>query len=212
MKNVLIALLLMAFIPAAAPFEGTVRYTIEVDGDLGAMAAMMPKYYEYSFKDSNVKMKSDAAMMGEILIRGNDNLMYMIQRSEKVAYKMDMNAKNTGQEVKPKVSKTNETATIAGYKCHKYTVEVPGQDLQQVIWATPDFTVARPKNASKAPMGDFFTEGIDGFPLKMDANMQGIKMTMTASEIKPAKLNAADFELPAGFAVKELNLSSMFGN
>lgn len=204
-----VLMILLAFSPS--PFEGTIKYAVETSGgNLGAFASLMPKQLDYSFKNEDLKLKSDASLIGEVLIKGSENNVYLIKKGEKTVYKIDLAGQNKTQ-TKPKVTKTNEKTTIAGYTCQKYLIEQDGNNIES--WATNEIKIAKPKNASAAPnVGEFFIEGVDGFPLKMVIDAKGFKMTMTATEVKPEKLNASEFELPSGFAVKDFNMSAMFGN
>lgn len=209
---IILPLLLAAFSPVDNSFEGTVRYDIKVSGaNLGAYASMMPTYYEYSFKGSDMLMKSDALMMNEILIKGGEEL-FVLKRDEKAAYRIDL---NKTPKAKPTVTKTDETEKIAGYTCRKYIAEVTnqGQTAKQTLWVTTDIQVPRPKSTSGvAGAGDFFLEGVDGFPLKMIVEMSGITMASTATSVKKASLSVAGFTIPDGFTIKEFDLSALFGN
>jgi hypothetical protein len=209
----LLSFLLAAF-RFAAPFEGTIRYDVQVKGDVGPMAYMMPKYYEFSAKGNDVKMKSDASLVGEVLMKTAENKAYLLRRSEKTAYFFDLSSRKLSAG-KPKVTRLKDLETIAGYKCQKYTVvskDEDGEAVTQTIWAAPDLVVPKPKKAMGIPnAGEFFVEGIDGFPLKMITQSSEFTMTTTASKVEKKSLPASEFTIPSGFTVKDLDFGDWFG-
>jgi len=209
----LLILFLAAFRPAA-PFEGTIRYDVQIKGDVGPLANMMPKYYQFSVKGSDVKMKSDASLVGEILMKTVENKAYLLKRGEKTAYFFDLSSRKLAAS-KPKVTKLKGTETIAGYPCQKYTVvskDEDGETVNQTVWAAADLSVPKPKKAAAIPnAGEFFVEGVEGFPLKMITQSSEFTMTTTATQVEKKQLAASEFVIPAGFAVKDLDFADWFG-
>lgn len=102
-----------------------------------------------------------------------------------------------------KVTKTNETAKIAGYNATKYIVEVNnnGNKTIQNIWATTEIKDFDLKSLSKQKFGrdKMYLDKIDGVPLKIEMSTKEANMTMQVTEIKREPLNAADFTIPADF-------------
>jgi hypothetical protein len=218
MRKPILSYILLGFLLAAfrfaASFEGTIRYDVQVKGDVGPMAYMMPKYYEFSAKGNDVKMKSDASLVGEVLMKTVENKAYLIRRSEKTAYFFDLSSRKLST-AKPKVTRLKDVETIAGYKCQKYTVvskDEDGEAVTQTIWAAADLVVPKPKKAIGIPnAGEFFVEGIDGFPLKMITQSSEFTMTTTASKVEKKTLPTSEFTIPSGFTVKDLDFSEWFG-
>ncbi|MBD0257346.1 MAG: DUF4412 domain-containing protein [Cytophagales bacterium] len=198
----------------AAPFEGTIRYDVQIKGDAGPLASLMPKYYEFSAKGSDVKLKSDASLVGEILMKTLENKAYLLRRGEKTAYFFDLNSRKLSGN-KAKVTKLNATETVAGYTCRKYTVvskDEDGETVTQTVWAAPDLSVPKPKRAFAIPnAGEFFVEGVEGFPLKMITQSSEFTMTTTASKVEKKQLPASEFVIPSGYTVKDLDFGDWFG-
>ncbi len=113
---------------------------------------------------------------------------------------------------KPKISKTGETATIAGYKCTKYTVAYADAKSVQYIWAANDIKI--PASAFKnglggAKGGSLFMEGIEGVPLKMTMTESGTTSEMLATQVTKATLNAADLQVPSGYTIEPFSSAAL---
>lgn len=223
MKNLSLALILIVstfFGFAQKSFEGTVTFKIKATGEGMEQAQMfMPDSYEYKFKDGDILFKLNggmaAAMVGDILIKGNEGESYMIKNSEKTVYKISDASDGKSDVAVPEITKEDETIDILGYKCQKYKVvtEVNGQKSVQYIWATNDFQIDLPKK-KKMPGtgGNIFVDGLKGFPLKITTNAMGISMVMTATEVKEEKLDKSLFQVPDDYEVKQFNPASFLGH
>ncbi|MGC4021693.1 MAG: DUF4412 domain-containing protein [Cyclobacteriaceae bacterium] len=107
-------------------------------------------------------------------------------------------------EVKPTVTKTNETAKIIGYNCTKYVVTVSerGQTMTSNIWATTDIKDIDVSAMKKQRMGrgqSMFYDGIDGMPLKIESTTPQGNMVMEVTDIKRESLDASLFTIPSDF-------------
>jgi hypothetical protein len=149
--------------------------------------------------------------MMEIVSIDDKKESYMLDHKEKKAYKMP--AESTEEQgSKPKVTKTSESATIAGHKCTKYVIEYPNQKTVQHIWAANDIKI--PASAFKNSLGgsrggSLFMEGVDGVPLKMTVTDQGTTSEMTAIEVVKTKLNTTDLQVPSGYAIEPFSAAAM---
>lgn len=207
-------------------FSGQITYDIEVTGDQAEMmAGMMPEAYIFTLDgDGRAKFKIEggmvAAMFGEFYIDGNTGDSYMVKHSEQVAYDMSGgdDASESSKENDADVEKLNETATIAGYKTQKYKVtstNEKGEKTVTYVWIAEDLSIGKLKDAENLEGGaeSFFVEGVNGFPLKIESEIpqMGGNMIMKASSVEKKKYKKSDFEVPAGYEVKEFDPSSMMG-
>ena len=198
----------------AQPFEGKVRYQVKVSGEnVRQFTAMLPKYMEYQFQGKNVRIRSDAAMMNDMLVREGDQAVYFMMDEQKKAYRMETDPNQdavTTQNLR--VEATDDMQQIAGYRCRRYVVTATdpasGMSQTQQIWATPDLEVNKP-NVGSMGLSNLMLKEIDGMPLKVVAESPLFTMEMTASVIEPGKLDAAIFELPAGYAVEKFDPSQL---
>ena len=81
------------------------------------------------------------------------------------------------------------------------------------MWTTTEINIKKP--ASDKGSGAMFTEGIEGFPMKIMAttDMMGTEMTTitTVTEVKKRKVPEEDVSVPEGYEVKETTFKEMFG-
>jgi hypothetical protein len=202
----------------AQQFEGRIVFGISVEGK-GAdqMAAFMPTSYEYLMADGNMRMKMNggmsAAMMGDVVVLGEEEKVYMVKDADKTAYLMPSDDEEENDVSDTQVEKMNETAEIAGYTCEKYKVtmktESPPGNTTQFMWVTKDLKVGRPKGAEKSN-GSLFVAGVEGFPMKVETKTMGMTMIMTVEEVEKKSVPASTFEIPSDYEVKDFN-PAMFG-
>ena len=181
------------------------------------MAAFMPTSYEYLISESNLRMKINggmsAAMLGDMLILGEEDKSYMIKDAEKTAYLMADDEDDSAEEMKPEVEKTDETKTISGYDCQKYIVKMktdgPPGEAVQTMWMTEDLQIKRPKGAEKNG-GAVFVNGVEGFPMMIETKTMGFTMVMKVTEVEKMSIPSSTFEIPKGYEIKDFN-PKMFG-
>jgi len=167
-----------------------------------------PKNMEMKLKGTNSLTKILGGMMeSEVLFLGATNKSYTLNRANKT-YTTNAAESSTDAD-KYKITKTEEFATIIGYKSRKYIVETTekGQKINLAIWATTEIKDMTAKQFSKINVGgknSSFMNKLEGIPLKMQVVMpnQG-SMNMEVSTIKKEALAASIFEIPAGFVEKK---------
>lgn len=212
--SVLFLSILAAPINAQKTFNGAITYDIQLTGEnADQYGALMPNSYEYQFLGSDVRMLIHGGMMemmmGEFLVKGDKGITYIIKRADGIAYKFE--GENTTAQ--PVITKMDETISIIGYDCIKYKVVSPGtegsEETVQYIWATKGINIKKPKS-SQGGAGTIFIPGLDGFPLKIMGEVQGMTMVYTASKIEAKKLKKSDFTVPKNFKIEPYN-PSIFG-
>ncbi|MEQ8364171.1 MAG: DUF4412 domain-containing protein [Cyclobacteriaceae bacterium] len=175
----------------------------------GGMKDMFPKGMTVKIKNQNTLTRMEGGMMiGDILYLSEKGQSYRVDRENKT-YSVLGSDNNNATNVK--VTKTAESASILGYKCHKYQVEMTeqGKKITQFIWATTELKGIDMRSLSDEKMrNSAIYKEIDGFPLKMQMSMPEMEMTMEAKEVKKQSLSASEFIIPSSF--KEVK--GMMGN
>jgi GLPGLI family protein len=104
----------------------------------------------------------------------------------------------------PIIKILDETKVIAGYKCKKAEVTT-GEEVIEVYY-TEEIAVPAGMN------DDNGFKGINGMLMQYTINQQGMIMTMTAKEVKKAKVKGGLFLIPDDYDVKTMEeLGGMFG-
>lgn len=224
LKNILSTLIIFSFLAtplmAQQTFEGKIKLSIELKGE-GAeqMASFMPKSYDYTIKGEKMKFKINggmaAAMMGDVILDGNADKVYMVKHSEQTVYTVT-NGEETQEAMAPKVTKMDEVVDIQGYKCQKYKVIMSveeGVEIVQYIWATDKIKIPTPKGNMGMQGSNIIIDGIDGFPLKTEYSLamgpSEMKMVMTAISVEKGSVDNSEFEIPQNYEQKELDPGSL---
>lgn len=114
-----------------------------------------------------------------------------------------------------KVAPTEETKSVAGYKCRKYDVSMPM--AQSEYWVSKDIpgfnefksiTTKFGESVSKNPMlrqlnMAAMLEKLDGFPVQTVTKMMGGTITTTLKKIEEKKLDPELFKVPKDYTLKE---------
>lgn len=181
----------------------------------GDISSMMPKGFVIKMKNQNVITKMEGGPMAmEMLYLKDKDATYNLNRENKTYSVMGGNRPaSQGQGDKPKVTKTSETTKVLNYNCTKYLVTTTERNatITQTIWATTEIKGIDPKSLQKQRMGrghQIMFDGIDGFPMRIEASSGEGNVTMEVTEIKRENLNDSDFTLPSDY--KETQ--GMFGN
>jgi len=175
----------------------------------GDMSSMMPKGMIVEVKDGNSLVSMDGGMMKGDILNLKDKSVHL-DRENKTYWVMqqpsgDREGKPTA---KPTITKTKETAKIAGYNCTKYivTMEDYGQTMTSNIWTTTEIAgidtkaLAR-RNNGKGP--SMFYEGMEGIPMKVESQTPQGNMVMEVTEVKKQSLNASDFTIPYDYTERK---------
>lgn len=199
-------------------FDGTMVFDISYSGERQEMMnSMAPSSYTYHVRDNKIKFIMEggmtSAMMGDILIDGDDGNSYMLKDSEEKALRFPQKSEDENSEVN--VEKLNETTSIQGYECTKYKVVTSTSegDVTQMMWVTPELRIDINRDAfqSSTAAGNLAMKKIDGMPLKIESRipMGNMRMTMTASDIKWEKIDQSEFEIPSHYKVEQFDPEQM---
>jgi len=179
-------------------FVGSIKYTITYeDLDPQYKGQVPTEMVTYVGKKGEVRADqvSPVYTMGAITLEDGSAIILIDVMGQKLATqqtkedveKAKSEAKESGalKDSEPVVEKTDETKTIAGYKCTKYNVTTDGETME--VFVTEDI-----------PMPDNYYEnsqvkGVKGVPMQYTMTTQGMNMTMTAKEVKKGGVNSSMF-------------------
>ncbi|RJQ69219.1 MAG: DUF4412 domain-containing protein [Desulfobacteraceae bacterium] len=117
--------------------------------------------------------------------------------------------KSMAQSVK--VTPTDETKTVSGYKCRKYLVSIMMANSD--YWVTKDFQGYDEMKAIGEKTSKLFMDNpmlsqmnimgmmkdLDGLPVQTHSRMMGGTITATVKKIEHKKLDPSLFQVPAGY-------------
>ena len=199
-------------------FEGLIHYSISYSQDIPGAEGMLPEASENIVSKERALTRMiggmQAAMIGDVLYdKATDSIYFINHGSKKVNSIPASEMEGEEDTPKNKVTKSKEKATIMGYKCRLYEVEITQGDqvMNAKYWVTEDF-----KPATQGKSGATSTSGLDlpGFPMKVETElpipgMDGLFMIMTVTKIQPlAELEKNVLSIPASYK-RESGLPSL---
>jgi hypothetical protein len=227
MKKTILLLLISLFslsaVHAQKTLIGTVDYSYKIKGE-GAeqMAGMMPSKMIIKYGENGLTMEMQggmmAASMGKTVVNGETSEAFMVKESEKTIYLMGEAEINAAADLAsdPDIKEFDETKTILGYECKKYTqsVDVQGNSMTQTLWVTkelspPDYKGDVFKSMS---MQGGLSFDLEGFPMLVEVDMPGMPMTLEleVTNIDFGKISKKEFEKPKGFEEKPFSEMNPF--
>lgn len=187
-----------AFAAFAQDFEGKVVFGIDYKKlPQPGMESMLPKESVTYVKGKLSRTETDGAMGMKtvVIVNGATETATTLMDMLGQKYAIETNTKEEAAKNKKtdnsKVTVTDETKMIAGYKCKKAIIET--EDGKMNVWFTNDFRMVN----SQTKDGPFAK--IDGTPLDFEINQQGMIMHMFAKEITKTPVSDAKFEIPADY-------------
>ncbi|MCX7744703.1 MAG: DUF4412 domain-containing protein [Flavobacteriales bacterium] len=213
-----------------AQFEGEVKYSISISGDkeIEQQKAMMPTHYRMLFRNGDSKFIQEggmmASIMGDVITKAKEGKTYFVNHSMKMVNEFTPKESENKSEIKPIVTKENETVKILGYQCQKYKVVTKNDKGEDVVttylWVSKDIKVTTKGGSKKYGAGQFQYEDVEGFPLKIQvvtkAQGSNLTMTMTAVNLSTTPPDEKEFEIPASYTKEEglpglLKMAEMMG-
>lgn len=178
--------------------QGKIVYGIEWESSEmnDDMKAMLPTESVLYFKDKKSRMEMSMGMMGDNISISdggkNETITYMNMMGNKMGIRTtaaDVEKMRGGD--KPKVTKTAETKTIAGYKCNQAIIETKGQKFE--MWYSKDI------DAANNPTNTY--EGIDGFLMQFTIDQKGMLMKMTCKSVEGQSIGDDMFTPLTGYEI-----------
>jgi hypothetical protein len=170
----------------------------------GDINSMMPSSFVINVKNQDVLTRIDGGMFdSEVLYLKSKDQAYMLNREGKTYSPLSKSeSKETSSDANVKISKTKETLKILNYNTTKYIVETQrdGKTLVQHIWTTTEIKDLDLSALSKQNVGrnqPLFYRDIQGVPLKMKTDVDGMVIETEVTSIKKESLDAANFVIPA---------------
>ena len=197
MKKILLTVVALAglFTAQAQIKEGTITYSITVDGMPPEQAAMMKGMeLNMAFKDKKSRVEFSSPMVSSTTVSDDNGSLTLTDgmgmKSFTKLSKEDME-KESKKNPDPKITYTEEKKTIATYDCKKAIVEIKDQkgEAQKLnVW----YTEKLPYN-SGGKMAQF--KGLKGAPLEFESAMGPMKMKMTATKVSLSPIADTQFKL-----------------
>ncbi len=179
--------------------EGIAVYALEfpTEGIDEQYKAMMPTESKVYFKGDKSRSEIEMSVMSMVSItdsKAKTLVMLMDFMGKKTAVKTDL-SKSDEEDNDYKIKVTDETKTIAGFKCYKAIV-TDEDDSKFDVWFT--------KEVQGSTSGNMQYKGIEGFLMSYETpvpNMEG-KMKMECKSVKAEKISDDKFTIPADYDLK----------
>jgi hypothetical protein len=211
---------LMALIPCSLfagggkPFEGVISYKITYPDNkfTEAQLANFPKLVTISIKGT--KSRTEINAMGtQVTITDyadKTKVVLMDIMGQKYAIKTtaEQIEKENAKQSNVKITVTEETRDIAGYKCKKaiVTSEEDGVKSTFEVYFTNEL------GGKGIYFDDPLYKDIDGVMLEFSMKAPQFSMKFTATSVEKKSISAKDFEIPADYKLTtEEELKSKFG-
>jgi GLPGLI family protein len=173
-------------IQAQKSFEGTIVFTIDVNGDgLPEQAKQMMAGSEMTVSMKGEKSRTDLKMGPQQTVTiGDAKTMTSFTLLDMMGQKYKLNAKADDKKPDITVKELPETKEVAGYKCNKAEITTPGSSEPLTVYYTPEIK----NNGYNSKI-----KGIKGYPLAFEVNQSGMKMSFTAKTVTKEKIDDAKF-------------------
>ncbi|NLA23829.1 MAG: DUF4412 domain-containing protein [Bacteroidales bacterium] len=197
---------------APKPFEGIIKYAIDIEGDEvdAATRAQLPSEIAVYYKGTKNRVDMVTPLYSIFTISDTEDgsltqMFDMMGQQFYVVQTAEQMAELKGEETeKPQIEFIDETKRIAGYDCKKAEIH-NGDDIMEVYYCN-DLNIPRDENSQ------YQVEGIDGILMEYSVEQQGMYMKFSVKEIVKKKQKASLFKVPAEFEKKTMEeLGTMFG-
>ena len=178
-------------------FAGIIKYSISYEDLDPQYKGQVPTDMITYVKDGKIRMDQVSPMytMGAITLEDGSAIVLIDVMGQKLATqqtkedieKAKAEAKESGdiKDSEPVVKATDETKTIAGYKCTKYEITTDGETME--VFVTEEINM--PENYYENSQ----VKGVKGVPMEYTMSANGLNMTMTAKEVKKGGVNNSMF-------------------
>lgn len=188
MKKIILsaAILLSSLISMAQIKEGSITYSVTMEGLPPEQAAMMDGTEQITyFKDDKSRVEFSNAFVSTVAINdGKKTTVLMDQMGQKMYFEMDaeeMKKKDEKSPV-PTIEYKDETKKIAGYDCKKAIVKTKddkGEETVMTVWYTEQLPMA----GQSASRSSNTFKGLKGAPLEYEAKQGPFNMKFTATAV-----------------------------
>jgi hypothetical protein len=141
--------------------------------------------YNPGFKHFNIKHKRGSTVYQTIFDMPNNNCLIVLGEGDQVTGSASVMKDNEGRELKTlPLTKTDETRSILGKKCTKYTFDV--ERFSGEMWVTTQVNLPNKVGVLKASQMNQFYEDVpvEGFVLEITSiNKRGMKTVMRTTAL-----------------------------
>lgn len=175
-------------------FEGKIEFEIqyEMPPEMESQRSMLATSMTYFIGDKFTRLNQQSSL-------GEQSTIYLTKTKQTISLftisdqKFAVTQETEKDEKDLKVEVQKETKTIAGFKCKKALVYLPGKNGQQEVAIEVFYTESIPAEYnSQFP-------GVKGFVLEYKVNAQGMLVTYTAKKASPEKVNSSLSEIPKDY-------------
>ncbi len=215
MKRIILLLVSCFLIFAATGqqlFEGRITYEFKISGEgTEAYSMFLPTSMTIDALkgNSNIELQGGfTASVGRYFSNISKNKIYRVVDDEETVYESDMTETSTSNQT---IVKLDETATIAGLVCQKYSITQTVDEISSVsyAWVNSDFYMSTTTNGNSGLGGLLNTVGLPGLCLKVESITEGITVTITANNISFEKPSKNLFKIPKKYKVVPETLIDM---
>jgi len=200
---------LFSLVLPAQVSQCSIEYQVDIVGAKGvppqAQEMMKDMVMTLAFNENASRMDMDMAMVQVSAISDGQEERTVVLNSmmgQKTAQVIEGDdfeeaQAQSGSPEDYEVRETGETKTIAGYLCRQAFISGPQIEEEVELWYTKKIVPA-------TNLTQYDYQGIDGFPLEMVVNQQGMKMRMTASRVDtdPKPDGYFDAVVPEGYTIQ----------
>ncbi|MCS7189940.1 MAG: hypothetical protein NZ933_09150 [Bacteroidia bacterium] len=183
------------------PFEGSITYTIKLEGAMAAQLADMvkgqlPEKIVHYYRGNKSRVEAGQSV---VIVNGEEGFVYVLNTSLQT-YRKAAIKNPEGSEKAPKITKTNEKTKILKYPVEKYLVEISSEQgpVKMEVWAAPSLKVSESLRGTNT-----LTQGVrlDGVPLRISTEALGadLRVVYLATEISNTPPSETLFQLPEGY-------------
>jgi len=188
--------------------EGKIRFemTFPDTGQSSYLFEMMPKEMIVWFKDGDTRTEMQTGRGKIAMLRyakSKDMYTLMNMKGEKIALKMNKDLmerfKDSLKSKKAEIIVTDETKTIAFFKCRKAiaTMMFRGEKKSVEVWFT--------KEIDNLDLGEYKVEGIDGFVMEMNIADKGLNVHMLCTSIERMNVPESLIKIPEDYKVMSMD-------
>lgn len=188
MKKIILsaAILLSSLVGMAQIKEGSITYSVTMEGLPPEQAAMMDGTEQITyFKGDKSRVEFSNAFVSTVAINdGKKTTVLMDQMGQKMYFEMDAEEmkKKDEKSPAPTIEYKDETKKIAGYDCKKAIVKTKdekGEEVVMTVWYTEQLPMA----GQSASRGSNTFKGLKGAPLEYEAKQGPFNMKFTATAV-----------------------------
>jgi GLPGLI family protein len=193
---VLISFIAISFSVNAQKFEGKITYEINYTSlpeGMEQYASMLPSEQIIYIKNTLSRIESSMGMGGTQAVVNDSKkktaFILMDMMGQKMVMKLSKEDLEGDKDKQPTIKYVDGTKEIAGYKCKKAEITVPGSEDVVTVYYTEDLPSGTNSQYKE----------LKGFPLEYEVSQQGMIMQFTAKEVSKDKVSDELFEIPEGY-------------